>query len=362
MRKYKKDLKSFPSNIFRFRGQLDSREKYLRLDKNEKPSNLDFAILRHLKKNLRSFHITSYPELEKVYLNLAKYLSLKKENLVLTGGADLGIKNCFELFVRPNNKIITISPSFAMVDIYTKLFRAKPINFKYDKNLKIDLKKISKKIDKNIKMIILSNPNNPTGTIIRKKELLFLIKKAERFNVPFVVDEVYHGFSSETLIKYINKFKNLIIIRTFSKSYGLAALRAGYIISNKKIAQLLYKFKPMYEINSIAAIVINFLIKNSKFEKKNLNEFRSGKNYLISFLKKHKISFINTHTNFIHIRLKNKASSKYLMNYLFKKNILVRNGGPGVEGYENYLRVTTGSKKQMIYLTKILSTKWKFIK
>ena len=118
----------------------------------------------------------------------------------------------------------------------------------------------------------------------------------------------------------------------------------------------------MYEINSIAAIVINFLIKNSKFEKKNLNEFRIGKNYLISFLKKHKISFINTHTNFIHIRLENKASSKYLMNYLFKKNILVRSGGPGVEGYENYLRVTTGSKKQMIYLTKILSTKWKFIK
>ena len=114
--------------------------------------------------------------------------------------------------------------------------------------------------------------------------------------------------------------------------------------------------------SSVAKARINFLIKNSKFEKRNLNEFRIGKNYLISFLKKHKISFINTHTNFIHIRLKNKASSKYLMNYLFKKNILVRSGGPGVEGYENYLRVTTVSKKQMIYLTKILSTKWKFIK
>ena len=86
-----------------------------------------------------------------------------------------------------------------------------------------------------------------------------------------MIDEVYYGFSNQTFIKYINKYKNLVIIRTFSKSFGLAALRAGYIVANKNLAQLLYKFKPMYEINSVTAIMVNFFIKNIKLRKKTLS-------------------------------------------------------------------------------------------
>ena len=71
-------------------------------------------------------------------------------------------------------------------------------------------------------MIMISNPNNPTGTLISKKDILSMIDRAKKFNIPFIVDEVYYGFSNLTLIKEINKFNNLIIIRTFSKSFGLA--------------------------------------------------------------------------------------------------------------------------------------------
>lgn len=339
--------KDYLKKIFRLRGSGKSRENYLRLEKNERVVNFEKYFIKHLKNKISSYHLTSYPELEKVYLNLAKYLGVSKSNIVLTGGADLGIKNCFEVFIKPRDKVITITPTFAMIDVYSKLFQAKQIKFSYDKNLKLDISKIKKKINSSIKMIIISNPNNPTGTEINKKDLIDLIAKARKFNIPFAVDEVYYGFSNQTLLKEIKKFKNLIIIRTFSKSFGLAALRAGYLVADKKVADLLYKFKPMYEINSIAALAVNFILKNKKLEKKYIRDVHKGKEFLIKSLKKMNIQFLDTRTNFIHIKMKNLLSMKQIVKYLNKNKILIREGGPSVKGYQNYLRVTLGSEKEM---------------
>ena len=116
-------------------------------------------------------------------------------------------------------------------------------------------------------MIILANPNSPTGTVINKKKILDITKKAQKYNIPVIIDEAYYGFYNYSFIKEINKYKNLIILRTFSKSYGLAGLRAGYLISNKSIIKELFKFKPMYEINSIACKVLEIFLKHKDLEK-----------------------------------------------------------------------------------------------
>ena len=356
-----KQTSFYLKKIKRLRSDLLTRENYLRLEKNERVSKFDNKFIGYLKKNISSYHLTSYPELESVYLNLSKNLKINKNNLVITGGADLAIKNCFELFVRPKDKIITLTPAFAMIDIYSKLFQVKSIKFGYDKNLSLNIGAIKKKITKNIKMIIISNPNNPTGTIISKKNMISLISQAKKYNIPFVVDEVYFGFSNVTLMKEIKKYKNLVIIRTFSKSSGLAALRAGYIIADKKIAELLYKFKPMYEINSITALAVNFILKNQKIEKNYLKEVEKGKSFLFKSLKKLKIKFLDTPANFIHFKINKTKNVSKIVNYLKEKRILVRAGGPGVKGFESFIRVTLGSPKDMKKLVFHLIKKRKII-
>ena len=99
------------------------------------------VILQIILKNISSYHLTSYPELETVYHNLAKYFKLDKEKIVITGGADLAIKNCLN-FIKPKDKVITLTPSFAMIDIYSKLFQAKQIKFNYNNNLKLNIQNI----------------------------------------------------------------------------------------------------------------------------------------------------------------------------------------------------------------------------
>ena len=145
--------------IYRERGPVKSRLKYLRLDKNERVSSFEKKLFKNILKKFKSEYLTAYPELEKIYTLIAKRNNISKNNLVITAGSDGAIRMCFDLFTKNNDQIICLSPTFAMVDIYSRTHKLKQIKIKYDTNLVLDLKSILNKITKNIALIILANPN-----------------------------------------------------------------------------------------------------------------------------------------------------------------------------------------------------------
>ena len=138
------------NQVYRIRGETISRFRYLRLDKNERVTNFSNYFLKKLKNKLNSFYLSAYPEIEKIYTLLSKSLKINKEMIVITPGSDMAIRNCFELFVKPKKKIITLSPTFSMVGVYAKIFQAKQVEIKYDRNLNLELGKLINNIDKNI--------------------------------------------------------------------------------------------------------------------------------------------------------------------------------------------------------------------
>ena len=178
-----------------------------------------------------------------------------------------------------------------------------------------------------------------------------MIKKTKELNIPIIIDEAYYGFYNFSYINYIRKFNNLVILRTFSKVSGLAGLRAGYIVTGKKIYQNLFKYRPMYEINSISCLAIEYLLKNKSVSKNHINEIKLSKEYLIKELTKMNYKYLNTYGNFFHIDLGRKK--KKFEKVLKKNKILIRKG-PGVKGYENYLRFSLGSVAQMKKVIKLL--------
>jgi len=332
------------NKVYRNRGETISRYKYLRLDKNERVTNFSNYFVKKLKNKLNSFHLSAYPEIEKIYKLLAKFLKINKEMIVITPGSDMAIRSCFELFVKPKNKVIILSPTFAMVSVYSKIFQAKTVEIKYDRKLNLQFKKLINNIDKKTSLIIIANPNSPTGTIIPKNDLLKIIKKANSNKVPILIDEAYFGFFKETYLPYVKKYRYLIISRTFSKTYGLAGVRAGYLVASQKIAKALYKLKPMYEISSFASLIVEEILKNKKIFYNYANEVEQGKKYLIKEFEKLQIEYLKTYANFIHIKLNSKK--KKFENILKIKKILVRKG-PGVKGFEGYLRIGLGPKPEM---------------
>ncbi len=342
-------------NLTRDKVTLKSRKGYLRLDKNERVSSFKDFFLKKIQLN--SFDLTSYPETGQIYKNLSIQFKMKIDNFILTAGSEFGLRLCFQYFCdKKKSKIITLSPTFGMVDVYSKLFHVNQIKINYNKKLQLNTEKLINSIKPNISLIILANPNSPTGTVIDKKTILKILNKAKKNNIPVLLDEAYAGFYNISYIKLIQKYDNLIILRTFSKSFGLAGLRVGFLTANSKIIKEIYKFKPMYEINSAAVKAVLFFQKNKKYVTQYVKETKKGK----SFFEKHctnlGIKYLETFANFIHIKLgkKKKKIEKKLLN----SKILTRKG-PGVKGFEDYLRITLGPAKEMKKVISVLQNFYK---
>ena len=338
-------------NLNREKISFFSRKKYLRLDKNEKVNNFSKKIIKKIK--LISFDLTAYPEVGAIYKLLSKNLKIPVDQLILTPGSDFGLRICFDYFCKNKKKIMCLDPTFGMVDVYSKIHNSKKIKIDYDKNLKLNLIKLYKNLNKKISLIILANPNSPTGTVIEKRDIFKIIKKANNLNIPVIIDEANNVFYKYSFIGFIKKFNNLIILRTFSKSFGLAGLRAGYIVSSKKIIEQLTKFKPMYEINSVACKILEIFLKNKNFENQLINEIITCKNFFQNELSKLKLNYLKTYANFLHVDLGKKK--KFIEKKLISKKILTRKG-PGVKGFENYLRFTLGPISEMKKVIKILKS------
>jgi histidinol-phosphate aminotransferase len=327
-----------------------SRKNYLRLDKNERVNSFDEKLFKKIK--ISSFDLTAYPETGKIYKYLSNYLKTPKEQLILIPGSDFGLRICFEYFCNNNKKkIITLDPTFGMVEVYSKLYNLKQVKIGYNSFFELEYNQLLKNINSKISLIVLANPNSPTGTVLDKKYIYKIISVANKYKVPVVIDEAYFGFYKYSYLKSIKKFQNLIILRTFSKAFGLAGLRAGYLISNKKIIQELQKFRPMYEINSIACKFLEFLLKNKSFPRNYIRETNKGKKFFEKELSKLKIVFLKSYANFIHIKLGQKKNN--IEKALKDKKILTRKG-PGVKGFEDFLRITLGPKKEMDKVVEVL--------
>ena len=340
--------KKWVDTVHRVRGEVETRLDKVRLDKNERVSLLRDEFWRDLISKIRQEHILAYPEAEPFYSKLADFLGVSTENLVVTAGADFAIKIAFELFVNPGDEVITLSPTFAMIDVYSDLYNAEKVRIGYDSNLSLDIEKLTDAINENVSLIIIANPNSPTGTYVNNYAIEQILEKAQRYSIPVLIDEAYWGFCPHSAFDLLNSYENLIIVRTFSKTAGLAGLRIGYTLSSKKIASLLYKFRPMYEVNSVAILFALNILDNWNIVDDYIAEAENGKRWLLQELGNMSFRTIDTCTNFIHVDF-GKDRDNILR--LFKENDILIRGGLGVKGYENYIRISIGAITEMRKIT-----------
>ena len=164
--------KNWLNNFKRFSPKNFDRSKFLRLDKNERVIDLNKSFLINLKKKLNTFEITAYPNIQKITNLIAKKFGVSNQNICLTAGSDFGLRMCFEFFCKEKDKIICLEPTFGMVDVYSNLFKLKNIKIGYDKEFNLDFKKLYKNLNKKISLVVIANPNSPTGTIISEENMI----------------------------------------------------------------------------------------------------------------------------------------------------------------------------------------------
>lgn len=272
---------------------------------------------------------------------LAGYLNVKTENLFIGVGSDEIIDLAIRIFCEPGkDSVMIMEPTYGMYKVACDINNVATVSLQLTDDFQINQSAVEKSFRSNIKLVFVCSPNNPTANLINKDSILAL---AGNYNCVVVIDEAYIDFAErETLIYEASALPNLIVMRTFSKVWGLAGARCGYCVASKEIINLLYKIKLPYNLNKLTASVIIKAL--DKFEMKEYfkQEIILQRDYLTKSL--HEMNGIKkvypSDTNFILFEVENP---KLVYQSLVDKGIIIRNRSNQVK---NCLRVTVGTKEE----------------
>lgn len=326
-----------------YKPPLEGRAKkgYLLLDFNEMTIEPSQKVKKALKEFVDSGRLQVYPEYGDLEARIAKYAGNKPGQVMVTNGSDQGIDVIVRAFVKDGDKVIIPSPSFTMYYQSAQIQGAKLLEPVYDYNLDFPLDQVLAMLEKGAKLLIIANPNNPTGTIVSKENILKILKKAKEKNVAVLHDEAYFEFSKITAKDFIDDFDNLFITRTFSKTFGLVSTRPGYVLSQKKNIKELLKIRGPYDVNMFAKKAILAALEDLDYMEKYVKEvMEEAKPKLEKFFRENKIKFWQSKANFLLVK---PADQKKAIKILQSEGILVRpRQGPNIEGT---IRVSIGTLK-----------------
>nr|WP_246208901.1 histidinol-phosphate transaminase [Enterobacteriaceae endosymbiont of Donacia cinerea] len=315
----------------------NTNNNLIALNANESP------IISYFSLNKKIFNKYPEPQSQELIILYSKYVNLNIQNILVTRGADEGIDLIMRTFCnQKKDKILFCPPTYDMYRVTAQILDIKYITINSNKNWELNLDKIKKNLN-NVKIIYICNPNNPTGNYINQNNIIELLKLTKNTAI-IVIDEAYIEFCiDQTLTYFINKYHNLIILRTLSKAFALAGLRCGFILTNKYIVNTLLKVIAPYPLSgpSIDIAIQALSTKNLIIMKDNVKTIINNKKWLIKNLNncrcvKH---VFNSSTNFILVKFHN---SDFIFKKLNKKKIIVRNQNYQ-KNLNNCLRITIGT-------------------
>jgi len=239
-----------------------NRRTMIRFDHNENAWGCSPYVIKSIRKAAVQ-DVSVYPETDILLKNLAEYYKVSEENIILTAGSDDGIRCIFEAYVSNNDKVILPDPTFSMYPVYCKQKGAAIELVKYNKDFSFPLKQFIETITANTKMLVLVNPGSPAGTSITRENVIEILRKAP--NSVVVLDEAYAHYMKRTDADLVKDYSNLFVVKTFSKAFGLAGLRLGYILSAEENIAHLKSISMPYCVNSLAVIAGNAALEDIHF-------------------------------------------------------------------------------------------------
>jgi histidinol-phosphate aminotransferase len=335
----------------KYRPPLEGRGGKLRLDFNENTVGCAPEVVRALRRALTSETLTRYPEYAAARQTLAKYFGVADDEILLTNGTDDAIKLICDAFVDPGDTLLIPTPTFPVYQFFHQVAGGRVLGVPSDESFALPRAGLLKALKKRVRWMALANPNNPTGTTISKKDLATLLRAAPATLV--LVDEAYFDFCGETVLGWIRKHENLVVTRTFSKAFGLAALRMGCIFANAELAENLRRAQNPFSVNSLAVACACEAIRHEEYVHRYADEVRANRAEICRLLDALGVPYVPSAANFVLTRVGERASE--ITARLRAEGILVRDWSydPHLKGY---VRFTIGSAAQTRRLIQALGS------
>lgn len=327
-------------------------KRWTKLASNENLLGPSPKALTAIQKELPNIHL--YPEGPCTVLRKAiseKFLIPEKE-VVISNGADNLILMIANAFVNEGEEVVMADPTFSVYKNVTQIMGGEPVQVKL-RDFTHDLETMLKKVTRKTKLVFICNPNNPTGTVISKEAFDHFLSKLPK-RVIVILDEAYGDFvedgSCPKGLIYVKEKRQIIMLRTFSKVYGLAGLRIGFAIGREDLIGCLYQVRDPFPVHRLAQVAAVAALRDEGHASRSIRLVHEGRQYLYRELERLGLSYVPSQANFVFVNF--KRDSEEIFKALLKEGIIIRPGK--IWGYPTFARVTVGRMKDNFKFIKAL--------
>jgi len=321
-----------------------TKEKIVKMNLNENFAMPTETIEKLLLDACRSIDVRAYPPPRgsMAIKAISRFLGFSESEISVANGADEIMDLLMKVFIRKGSKVMVVEPTFPMYTFFAQLYggSAVPVLLRPDFRLNVDA--ILKKADKDTRLLFVCSPNNPTGNQFREADIKKLLQE---FKGVVVVDEAYADFAPSSILNWVRDYDNLAVLRSFSKSFGLAGLRLGYIVSNKSIVKYVQRVVGPFNVNTVTQQTIALALQKWSYFKEQINFVINEREWLMENLTQiDGVTPYPSDANFILFKVtKEYLTSAIVTERIENRNVLVKDRGH-LPLLENCIRVTVGTR------------------
>jgi len=315
--------------------------KGVKLASNENPLGPSKRVLDALK-DIDKLSINTYPDSMNRTLQsaISKYVSVNEDSIVVGNGSNVVLDLAIKVFLNKNEKAIIPTPTFSLYEKSVKTYSGNPVYVPQDTDFEYDVGKLVSAIDKETKIVFVCSPNNPTGSVMPQEGLSTLLEE----EVVVILDEAYAEYADKSNAKLVKEYDNLVVLRTFSKAFGLAGLRVGYALANKVVAECMSKVMPPFNVNKLAQAAALATLRDVDHLTESISLAKKGRDLL--FMELSKIPGIKVYPSQGNFLLVNTPKKPDVASLLLEKGIIVRDCA-NFRGLSNeYFRVSIGTEAE----------------
>jgi histidinol-phosphate aminotransferase len=319
-------------------------EKIVKMDFNENFAMSNEIIEKLLLEACRSVDVRAYPPARgsEAVKAVSGFLGFSESEVSVANGADEIMDLLMKVFVRRGSKVLVVDPTFPMYAFFTELYGGETVTTMLKLDFTLDVDAILEKADKDTRLLFICSPNNPTGNQFREADIKRLLQE---FNGVVAVDEAYGDFARYSVINWVRDFDNLAVLRSFSKAFGLAGLRLGYLVANKSIVKYVQRVMDPFNLNVVTQQLIALALQNwSQFEARISFVVKEREWLMKNLAQIDGVAPYPSDANFILFKVtKSNLTSAIVKERLEDRNVLVKDRGH-LPLLQNCIRVTVGTR------------------
>lgn len=316
------------------------------LDRNERVTPFPKKVMADIRKMVTSRLLNYYPDPAELYAKLARFTGVPAEQLYVTNGITEAIRVLYETLTRPGDEVVVVDPTYPMYRIYSAVYEVRHRPIRFDENLRLMLEDVDAALSEKTAFVCIPNPNLPVESYVGLDVIRDVARKCRDKGAFLVVDEAYGFFGAESAVGLLSEFDNLILLQTYSKAFGLAGARVGFMISSPANIDYLSKTRSLVESNSVSMAVAGYMLDHPEVMRDYARDVAEGRDELRRGLDRMGVRWLGgDRTNAMLVFLRDNAEVTDLVAHMRARKIYIRAAFD--KPFDRCVRITLGPRKAL---------------